>query len=40
MTILGTRAAWLALYPAWTGFALLLPAHMWLLNRRRGIEVP
>lgn len=30
----GTRAAWLALYPAWCAFATLLSAHIWRLNRR------
>ena len=29
----------LALYPAWCAFALALSAHIWLLNRRRRIDV-
>ena len=27
-------------YPAGSAFALLLSAHIWLLNRQRGIDVP
>jgi translocator protein len=30
----GTKAAPLALYPLWTGFATVLSTHIWALNRR------
>jgi translocator protein len=36
----GRRAAPLVLYPAWCAFAFVLSAHIWVLNRRRTIEVP
>ena len=29
-----------AFYPAWSAFALLLSAHIWLLNRPCSIDVP
>ena len=40
IAVRGRRAAWLALYPGWTAFALVLSVHIWLLNRRRRIHVP
>ncbi len=36
----GRRAAPLVLYPVWCAFAFLLSAHIWLLNRRRRIDLP
>lgn len=39
IAVRGTRAAPLALYPAWCAFALTLSTHIWLLNRRR-MDVP
>jgi tryptophan-rich sensory protein len=40
IAVRGGTAAWLALYPVWCAFALALSAHIWLLNRYRGIGVP
>jgi benzodiazapine receptor len=40
IAVRGSRAAWLALYPGWSAFALVLSAHIWLLNRRRRIDMP
>jgi translocator protein len=40
IAVRGRRAAWLALYPGWTVFALVLSVHIWLLNRRRRIDGP
>jgi tryptophan-rich sensory protein len=36
VAVRGTRAAPLALYPAWCAFATVLSTHIWLLNRRRA----
>ncbi len=35
VAVRGTRAAPLALYPIWCGFATLLATHIWFLNRGR-----
>jgi translocator protein len=40
IAVRGRGAAPLVLYPVWCAFALLLSAHMWLLNRRRRIDPP
>jgi tryptophan-rich sensory protein len=40
IAVRGGRAAWLWLYPAWCAFAFVLSTHIWLLNRRRGIDAP
>ncbi len=40
IAVRGTRAVPLVLYPAWCAFALALSAHIWVLNRRRTIDVP
>ncbi|MBW0015891.1 TspO/MBR family protein [Mycobacterium sp.] len=36
----GRRGVPLVLYPAWCAFAFVLSAHIWVLNRRRPIDVP
>jgi translocator protein len=36
----GRRAVPLVLYPAWCAFAFVLSAHIWVLNRRRRMDVP
>lgn len=40
IAVQGRRAVPLVLYPAWCAFAFLLSAHIWLLNRRRRIDLP
>jgi tryptophan-rich sensory protein len=39
IAVRGRRAVPLVLYPAWCAFAFVLSAHIWLLNRRRRIDV-
>lgn len=39
VAVRGRRALPLALYPAWCAFAFALSTHIWLLNRRRRIDV-
>jgi translocator protein len=39
IAVRGSRAAPLILYPAWCAFAFALSAHIWVLNRRRRIDV-
>jgi len=40
IAVCGARGAGLALYPVWCAFATLLSTHIWLLNRRRGLDSP
>ncbi|OBH03289.1 MULTISPECIES: TspO/MBR family protein [unclassified Mycobacterium] len=40
IAVRGRRAAPLVLYPVWCAFAFVLSAHIWLLNRRRRIDLP
>ncbi len=39
IAVRGKSAIPLILYPAWCAFAFVLSAHIWLLNRRRRIDV-